>query len=140
VLLGGGLESWVLVATTELLLLAIWIRNRRPNVSWVVSYGFVVSALVVSVATTEFSDFLFATAGGGLGNADAETLLEISVRGAAPRSWPPGRSSTGGPEATEPGSPGRRPARASGLEGNPCGARILGKRGERVVARGGRLQ
>lgn len=71
---GGGLESWVLVATSELLL-AVWIRNRRPNVSWVVSYGFVVSALVVSVATTEFSDFLFATAGGGLANADAETLL-----------------------------------------------------------------
>ncbi len=38
-------------------------------------YGFVVSALVVSVVTTEFSDFLFAIAGGGLGNADAESLL-----------------------------------------------------------------
>jgi hypothetical protein len=71
---GGGLLPWVLVTSAELPL-AIWIRNRRPNVTWVVSYGLVVSGLVVSVAVTEFSDFLFAIFRGGLNGQDMVSLL-----------------------------------------------------------------
>jgi hypothetical protein len=71
---GGGLLPWVLVTSAELLL-AVWIRNRRPNVTWVVSYGLVVSGLVVSVAVTEFSDLLFGILRGGLNGANIVSLL-----------------------------------------------------------------
>jgi hypothetical protein len=80
---GGGLAPWVLVTSAELLL-AIWIRNRRPNVNWVVSYGLIVSGLVASVAVSEFSDFLFAIFRGGLNGADATSLLaDLSAWGGA---------------------------------------------------------
>jgi hypothetical protein len=85
---GGGLAPWVLVASTELLL-AIWVKTRRPNVAWVVSYGLIVSALVVAIVTTEFSDFLFALTRGGLTGADAEQLLAdlCAWGGAAIMAW-----------------------------------------------------
>jgi hypothetical protein len=88
-LLGGGaLAPWVLVATAELLL-AIWIRNRRPAVTWILSYGLVVSALVVSVVTTEFSDLLFTLVRGGLTDSGAATLLAALSAwiGAALMAW-----------------------------------------------------
>lgn len=85
---GGGLLPWVLVTSAELLL-AIWIRNRRPNVTWVVSYGLVVSGLVVSVAVTELSDLLFAIFRGGLNGQDIESLLAdlCAWGGAALMTW-----------------------------------------------------
>jgi len=88
ILNGGGLTPWVLVTSAELVL-AVWIRNWHPNVNWVVSYGLVISGLVVSVAVTEFSDFLFAIFRGGLSGAGAMDLLSdlCAWVGAGLMSW-----------------------------------------------------
>lgn len=74
ILQGNGVASWVLVASAELVL-AVWIRNWRSQVSWVLSYGLVISGLVVSVGVTELNDLLVAVFRGGLTGESAVDLL-----------------------------------------------------------------
>jgi hypothetical protein len=85
---GGGVASWVMVASAELML-AVWVKTRRPGVSWVLPYGLVLSALVVSVVVTEFSDLLAAIAGGQLTSETGVSLLSelCAWVGAAIMAW-----------------------------------------------------
>ena len=62
-LLGGnaagvaGVPIWIELPAAELLLLAL-IRRARPGLAWPISYGLILSALVVAEVTPVVSDFL----------------------------------------------------------------------------------
>ena len=62
-LLGGnaagvaGVPIWIELPAAELLLLAL-IRRARPGLAWPISYGLILSALVVAEVTPVISDLL----------------------------------------------------------------------------------
>jgi len=53
----AGVPIWIELPAAELLLLAL-IRRARPGLAWPISYGLILSALVVAEVTPVVSDFL----------------------------------------------------------------------------------